>query len=220
MRSSDYDSLSRQTHSERNVSYKDKFHKTREKYDKVTATHEMYQRELDIANAKIKKLQAENDLLLDAMFLADSSLYDRYFSPPPGSGSPSLAPHILPSSTAALLSLPPTPHLHLSLVPPPPLASASSSGPGPSPLHPPHSRRRSDVGPAPPEDIGPLAHPVGDFDPPYRSSRASAHSPTSSRMNGSSSMASNGHANGVRHRPVERLPNEEMDVVPDTNGRS
>ncbi|KAF8997857.1 hypothetical protein BDQ17DRAFT_1362717 [Cyathus striatus] len=39
----------------------------REKFDNVTTLNERYQRELETANARIKKLQAENNLLLDAM---------------------------------------------------------------------------------------------------------------------------------------------------------
>ncbi|KAJ7089773.1 hypothetical protein B0H15DRAFT_839190 [Mycena belliarum] len=54
----------------RNSRYKEKFQALREKYDRITAKQEEYHRDLEIATAKIKKLQAENDLLLDAMNLA------------------------------------------------------------------------------------------------------------------------------------------------------
>ncbi|KAJ7746803.1 hypothetical protein DFH07DRAFT_589629 [Mycena maculata] len=53
----------------RNSRYKEKFQALREKYDRVTAKQEEYHHDLEIATAKIKKLQAENDLLLDAMNL-------------------------------------------------------------------------------------------------------------------------------------------------------
>ncbi|KAJ7493333.1 hypothetical protein B0H11DRAFT_2005943 [Mycena galericulata] len=54
----------------RNSRYKEKFQALREKYDRVIAKQEEYHHDLEIATAKIKKLQAENDLLLDAMNLA------------------------------------------------------------------------------------------------------------------------------------------------------
>ncbi|KAI5995639.1 hypothetical protein EDD15DRAFT_613041 [Pisolithus albus] len=47
--------------------YKEKYQALREKFDQVNARHEEYERELELANARIKKLQAENDLLLDAI---------------------------------------------------------------------------------------------------------------------------------------------------------
>ncbi|KAJ7876299.1 hypothetical protein B0H13DRAFT_1004375 [Mycena leptocephala] len=53
-----------------NSRYKEKFQALREKYDRVTAKQQEYHQDLEIATAKIKKLQAENDLLLDAMNLA------------------------------------------------------------------------------------------------------------------------------------------------------
>ncbi|KAF8196876.1 hypothetical protein K438DRAFT_1967869 [Mycena galopus ATCC 62051] len=60
----------------RNSRYKEKFQNLREKYDRVITKQREYQHDLDIATAKIKKLQAENEyeflffLLLDAMNLA------------------------------------------------------------------------------------------------------------------------------------------------------
>ncbi|KAF9485508.1 hypothetical protein BDN70DRAFT_916900 [Pholiota conissans] len=83
-------------HSGGNVSYKDKFQRMREKYDKVNMSHEAHQRDLEALNAKMKKLQAENDLLLDAMYLADTALYDRFFPAAPGSMSSSLPPASVP----------------------------------------------------------------------------------------------------------------------------
>ncbi|TDL26657.1 hypothetical protein BD410DRAFT_783757 [Rickenella mellea] len=50
--------------------YKEKFHALRTRYDNVTSKHEEYRRELEQADAQLKKLQAENDLLLDAMSIA------------------------------------------------------------------------------------------------------------------------------------------------------
>ncbi|KAJ7777348.1 hypothetical protein B0H16DRAFT_955344 [Mycena metata] len=54
----------------RNSRYKEKFQALREKYDRVILKQEEYHQDLELATAKIKKLQAENDLLLDAMNLA------------------------------------------------------------------------------------------------------------------------------------------------------
>ncbi|KAJ7626303.1 hypothetical protein DFH06DRAFT_1339443 [Mycena polygramma] len=59
-------------HPHRNSRYKEKFQALREKYDRVTAKQQEYHQDLEIATEKIKKLQAENDLLLDAMNLAAS----------------------------------------------------------------------------------------------------------------------------------------------------
>ncbi|KLO09544.1 hypothetical protein SCHPADRAFT_560056 [Schizopora paradoxa] len=83
----------------RATKYKEKFHALRETYDLVTAKHEEHQRELELANAKLRKLQAENEpsversvglslahrapssLLLDAMMLV-------------ASGQPTLLPYL------------------------------------------------------------------------------------------------------------------------------
>ncbi|OAX35190.1 hypothetical protein K503DRAFT_803014 [Rhizopogon vinicolor AM-OR11-026] len=50
--------------------YKEKFQTLRERYDQVVALHEEYEKDLELANARMRKLQAENDLLLDAINLA------------------------------------------------------------------------------------------------------------------------------------------------------
>ncbi|CAA7265232.1 unnamed protein product [Cyclocybe aegerita] len=118
-------------HGDRNVSYKDKFHKMREKYDRVTLTHETHERELEMLNAKIKKMQAENDLLLDAIYLADASLYYRYF---PESDSPPFGSAPLPPSTGRsdVHYHGQAPMSHLTAPPPmmvPSSSSASSSDP-------------------------------------------------------------------------------------------
>ncbi|KAJ7230569.1 hypothetical protein GGX14DRAFT_583890 [Mycena pura] len=54
----------------RNSRYKDKFLMLREKYERITAKQDEYHRDLDLAMSKIKKLQAENDMLLDALSAA------------------------------------------------------------------------------------------------------------------------------------------------------
>ncbi|KDQ61816.1 hypothetical protein JAAARDRAFT_190531 [Jaapia argillacea MUCL 33604] len=64
--------------------YKEKFHTLREKYDQVTSMNEQLQRDLDIYNAKMKHLQAEQDLLMDAMFIvlqSDPRLHQIYHDP-------------------------------------------------------------------------------------------------------------------------------------------
>jgi len=90
--------------------YKEKFHQLREKYDQVTATNEHYQRDLERANARMKALQAEMDLLLDAMSIAlpsEPALAQFYNEPLPlvyaGPDSPSYELH----TSAAFPDVPP-----------------------------------------------------------------------------------------------------------------
>ncbi|KAF5316155.1 hypothetical protein D9619_006750 [Psilocybe cf. subviscida] len=103
-----------------NVSYKDKFQKMREKYDKVTLTHENHNRDLEILNSKIKKLQAENDLLLDSIDVSEPDLLTRYF---PAPSSPTHRGQPLPPAQAGHYpsTMPP---------PPPPISAVSSSATG------------------------------------------------------------------------------------------
>ncbi|KAI0954494.1 hypothetical protein AcW1_006371 [Taiwanofungus camphoratus] len=61
----------------RGTRYKEKFQALREKYEQVTATREAYERELAIADEKVKRLQEEcecvflpSNLLLDAVDIA------------------------------------------------------------------------------------------------------------------------------------------------------
>ncbi|EMD39372.1 hypothetical protein CERSUDRAFT_93408 [Gelatoporia subvermispora B] len=54
----------------RGTRYKEKFQALREKYDQTVATHEQYKRELELANDKLKRLQEECNLLLDAVDIA------------------------------------------------------------------------------------------------------------------------------------------------------
>ncbi|KIM39639.1 hypothetical protein M413DRAFT_447112 [Hebeloma cylindrosporum] len=119
---------------ERSVSYKDKFQRMREKYDRVTAAHEAGQKDLEILNAKLKKLQSENDLLLDAIYVADAPLYERYFPSQPGTSSPPLNPSMaLPVPNSLPLPPPRLPDL------PGPSQSVSSSHYSPSSMAPPRS---------------------------------------------------------------------------------
>ncbi|KDQ19447.1 hypothetical protein BOTBODRAFT_170549 [Botryobasidium botryosum FD-172 SS1] len=50
--------------------YKDKFYTLREKYDVVNTARETHLREITLAQSKLKKLQAECDLLLDTIALS------------------------------------------------------------------------------------------------------------------------------------------------------
>jgi len=88
--------------------YKEKFQALREKYDQVNALHDEYQRDLDLANARIRKLQVENDLLLDAISIAVPA-------------TPSLMHLIRPSPTGTSSSMPITSYTH-----PPPLSYTQS----------------------------------------------------------------------------------------------
>ncbi|CCL99503.1 uncharacterized protein FIBRA_01521 [Fibroporia radiculosa] len=47
-----------------------RFQNLREKYEQVTATHELVEKQLAIANEKVKRLQEECNLLLDAVDIA------------------------------------------------------------------------------------------------------------------------------------------------------
>ncbi|KAF7309560.1 hypothetical protein MIND_00326900 [Mycena indigotica] len=49
---------------------REKFNMMRDRYDRVTVKQQAYLRELDLAIEKLNKLQAENDLLLDALGVA------------------------------------------------------------------------------------------------------------------------------------------------------
>ncbi|EGN91748.1 hypothetical protein SERLA73DRAFT_192079 [Serpula lacrymans var. lacrymans S7.3] len=61
------------TPSHRGTRYKEKFQMLREKYDQVNALHQEYERDLGIANQKLRSIQAENDLLLDAIYITLSA---------------------------------------------------------------------------------------------------------------------------------------------------
>ncbi|KAJ7027865.1 hypothetical protein C8F04DRAFT_71567 [Mycena alexandri] len=95
----------------RNSRYKEKFQALREKYDRVILKQEEYHQDLELATAKIKKLQAENDLLLDAMNLAAShqpSMFGLLPPPlppdaPPGGGPMDIDAFAGPSTSAAPL---------------------------------------------------------------------------------------------------------------------
>jgi hypothetical protein len=197
----------------------------------------MYQKNLDMANAIVKNLQAENEyanvsnvlncfqsqllqisLLLDAMFLADPGLCDRYFFSGPGLVSspldpymypesaftPSVPPLLLSSSQApqhARYQLPPNPYPHPTHPPAVQAIAGTSSFSSHHPQRPHHldhqpyhhhisKKRRSDVGPLPPEELELVGMPPAnnanpsslpttvDFDPqshPYRrTSRSSS----------------------------------------------
>ncbi|OJA12812.1 hypothetical protein AZE42_09582 [Rhizopogon vesiculosus] len=86
--------------------YKEKFQTLRERYDQVVALHEEYEKDLELANARMRKLQAENDLLLDAINLAvpampslihltrpSPTLYSHSASAPPHHMNGHSAPH-------------------------------------------------------------------------------------------------------------------------------
>jgi len=51
----------------RSTRYKEKYQVMRERFERVNAAKEAYQRDLQLATEKIRKIQEENDLLLDAM---------------------------------------------------------------------------------------------------------------------------------------------------------
>ncbi|KAN0088291.1 hypothetical protein V8E55_005348 [Tylopilus felleus] len=79
--------------------YKEKFQALREKFDQVSAQHEQYKCDLELANVRIQKLQAENDLLLDAISITVPA-------------TPSLMHLIRPSPTGTSASMPMTSYTH------------------------------------------------------------------------------------------------------------
>ncbi|KAF8555856.1 hypothetical protein OG21DRAFT_1507219 [Imleria badia] len=83
--------------------YKEKFQALREKFDQVSVQHDEYQRDLELANARIRKLQAENDLLLDAISITVPA-------------TPSLLHLIRPSPTGTSSSMPMTSYTHTPLL--------------------------------------------------------------------------------------------------------
>jgi len=113
----------------RNSRYKEKFQALREKYDRIIAKQDEYHHDLDIATAKLKKLQAENDLLLDAMNLAAAhqpSMFGLLPPPlppdaPPGDGPMDVEAFVGSSTSAAPL---------LSDRPPPPPRHVNGNGAG------------------------------------------------------------------------------------------
>ncbi|TFL01613.1 hypothetical protein BDV98DRAFT_567244 [Pterulicium gracile] len=51
----------------RSTKYKEKFNAMKEKYERVNGIHDAHQKELDTAKEKLRLLQEENNLLLDAI---------------------------------------------------------------------------------------------------------------------------------------------------------
>ncbi|TFK21761.1 hypothetical protein FA15DRAFT_672219 [Coprinopsis marcescibilis] len=59
--------------------YKVKFQEMRERFEKSSRQKASYEKQLEAAANKMKKLQAENDLLLDSLLINDEGLYNRFF---------------------------------------------------------------------------------------------------------------------------------------------
>ncbi|KAG1808816.1 hypothetical protein EV424DRAFT_1350185 [Suillus variegatus] len=84
--------------------FKEKFQVMRERFDQVVGLHEELVRDLELANARMQKLQAENDLLLDAINLTVPATPSLMHLTRP---SPALYSHpVAPPAAAA----PPPPH--------------------------------------------------------------------------------------------------------------
>ncbi|RDB18450.1 hypothetical protein Hypma_000263 [Hypsizygus marmoreus] len=71
----------------RGTRYKEKFLALRERYEHVNAVHDERVEALDLAAAKIKRLQQENDLLLDAIYTASPTLIHLVTPPAPPSSA-------------------------------------------------------------------------------------------------------------------------------------
>ncbi|KAF8717165.1 hypothetical protein AX14_012178 [Amanita brunnescens Koide BX004] len=144
---------SRVAHRATSMKYKEKFNAMRQKYEQVTARHEEYQRQLDTANAKIKKLQAENEyvgqytstpplmpilihsLLLDVISSDTGNLYP--YPPPVEPPKPNFhqAPHPYPNPNLPPQAYSGRPHESFpnSYQPPPPPPPQSNSHHHPRP---------------------------------------------------------------------------------------
>ncbi|KAJ7623698.1 hypothetical protein FB45DRAFT_926498 [Roridomyces roridus] len=124
----------------RNSRYKEKFQALREKYDRVLAKQAEYLNEYDTATAKIKQLQAENDLLLDAMYLAAQQNPQSFgLNEPPTADTPLSmlgdidALHNAPTGTGAI-PLSAGPHVLHAAPPPAPMRNSSLNGNGHVPV--------------------------------------------------------------------------------------
>ncbi|KAI0354146.1 hypothetical protein OH77DRAFT_543910 [Trametes cingulata] len=133
----------------RGTRYKDKFLALREKYETVTATHDEYERKLARADEKLKRLQEECNLLLDAVDIAVPAQPTllHYLTQDP------IAPQYYSRAVPVPTGLPPEAtipqHLPASAVPQPPPAAAA---------HPhPHQHARA-PSPPPPMHMQPHAH--------------------------------------------------------------
>ncbi|KAG6909812.1 hypothetical protein DXG01_015305 [Tephrocybe rancida] len=80
------------SHGHRSTRYKEKFHALRDKYDRVLSIRDSIEREYFIAAEKREKIQAENDLLLDAIYTAAPELMQLVSPSIPARPLPS--PHI------------------------------------------------------------------------------------------------------------------------------
>ncbi|KAF9224128.1 hypothetical protein BS17DRAFT_780516 [Gyrodon lividus] len=95
--------------------YKEKFQVLKERFDQVSTLHQEYERDLELANTRIRKLQAENDLLLDAISITVPV-------------TPSLMHLIRPSPTGTSSSMPMTSYTHAPPPQPQPVAGYHMNG--------------------------------------------------------------------------------------------
>ncbi|KIL69022.1 hypothetical protein M378DRAFT_157259 [Amanita muscaria Koide BX008] len=102
----------------------------RHKYEQVTAKQSEYLRQLDTANAKMKKLQAENDLLLDVVSAGGQ------WTPPPPLNDPAKPPYQVQQYPHHPSQPLPTAHPHHLPPYPAPSYSYSRSHEGYPPLQP------------------------------------------------------------------------------------
>ncbi|KAI0315050.1 hypothetical protein OF83DRAFT_388941 [Amylostereum chailletii] len=163
----------------RNMRYKERFQNLRDQYEQVVARREESQRDWALAVAKERKMQAEIDLLLDALAPMFPDEHDPYYStmPPTGYGYPT---HAYPAA------------------PPPPNAYAEPYPPQPDPYAHPHHSHRSH---AQPEPYPPPGHAHASFLPSYPSPYTE-HPPPAPYVNGHG--RTNGHStNGGAHGMAE-----------------
>ncbi|KAG6865692.1 hypothetical protein C0991_000306 [Blastosporella zonata] len=169
----------------RSTRYKDKFHLLRDKYDRTLALRDTIERELFAAAEKMDKIQAENDLLLDAIYTAAPELMQLV--------SPVLSARPIPSPQPP----PPPPHPHQQgplLYQPPPRALLGIS---PRPTHSPslvHSNSNHNNHNHEHEPDHEMGHVVRES-PRHRPARMPSSSSVQTVTNGN--PHTNGNGNGI-----------------------
>ncbi|KAF7794977.1 hypothetical protein EIP86_006120 [Pleurotus ostreatoroseus] len=117
---------------QRGSRYKEKFQSLREKYEHVMSTHERYEKDLAVANRKLKDLQNECNLLLDAVDIAVPGQptlqhYLNYDPVPPYMASAPSTYGAAPAPPPLIVPSPQPPHELSPLQTPQPLPTLSRS---------------------------------------------------------------------------------------------
>nr|GAT53525.1 predicted protein [Mycena chlorophos] len=87
--------------------YREKFNMMRDRFDRLTKRQQEQQEQLDLAMSKIKRLEEENNMLLDAIGVAAARDPAAFVLSPPGPQSPETRPADLGASFPPAADLPP-----------------------------------------------------------------------------------------------------------------